>query len=231
MKLAMLCCVLCTQLAAQQAEDKPPPAAPAGNPYLAPAGLSPERLAAHIDKLRSKPKSIQARPGFAEALLDAADRILAAKAGDELQVTALVARFEGLAGQSAQGNQAAAEKLAELAADLRNDPRAPVAREARFHHLEAKIQNAGTPEESQELLAELKAFFTLEPPGERHLGLAADTVRLINSFKDEEAALAAYQEFGALFVKSDNRRVARLGAQMAEAAKEIQARLKAAEKP
>ncbi|MBI3466416.1 MAG: TlpA family protein disulfide reductase [Planctomycetes bacterium] len=223
-------CIACTPLIAQQPEDKQPPAAPAGNPYLAPAGSSPEQLAAHIEKLRSKPKSIQSRPGFAEALIDAADRILDAKAGDELQVPALVARFEGLAQQSAQGNQAAAEKLAEMAADLRNDPRAPVAREARFHHLEAKLDNAGNnPEEVQELLAELKAFFTLEPPGERHLRLAAETVRLINSLKDDAAALSAYQEFGELFAKSDNRRVARFGSEIAEAAKQIRARLEPVE--
>lgn len=220
----------CTVLNAQQPEDKQRPAPPAANPYLAPVDSTPEGLAAHIEKLRGKAKSIQSRPGFAEALIDAADRILAAKANDELQTTALLAKFEGLAQHTAQGNQAAAEKLAELAADLRNDPRAPVAREARFHHLEARLEKAGNhPEEVPELLAELKAFFTLEPPGERHLRLASGTVRLINRLKDDAAALTAYQEFGELFSKSDSRKVARYGGEIVEAAKQIKVRLEPVE--
>jgi len=221
-----LCCTLSI---AQQPEEKQSPP-PATNAYLAPADLSPEELAAHIEKLRAKSKSIQSRPGFAEALIDAADRILAAKANDELQTTALLAKFDALSQLTAQGNQPAAEKLAEMAADLRNDPRAKVAREARFHHLEARLEKAGdTPEEAQELLAELKAFFTLEPPGERHLRLSSGTVRLINRLKDDAAALAAYQEFGELFSKSDSRKVARYGGEILESAKQIRVRLEPVE--
>ena len=63
----------CAILLAQQPEDKQP-ATRASNPYLAPADASPAELAAHIEKLRAKPESIQARPGFADALIGVLNR-------------------------------------------------------------------------------------------------------------------------------------------------------------
>jgi peroxiredoxin len=117
-----------------------------------------------------------------------------------------------------------------MAVELRNDLRAKIAREARFHHLEARIDQAGdNPEELKSLLAELKAFFMLERPSERHLRLASGTVRLINLLKDDTAALKAYQDFGELFAKSDSRKVARYGGEIIESAKQIRQRLEPVE--
>ncbi|MCE9528252.1 MAG: redoxin family protein, partial [Planctomycetales bacterium] len=68
------------------------------NPYAAKPGLSSEKLVAYIEKMLDKPKSIQSRPGFAEAVVDACDRVLTANpaAKDAETLTAAEAKFETL---------------------------------------------------------------------------------------------------------------------------------------
>ncbi len=88
------------------------------NIYLAREGLSPEQLLDFIDRMKSKPKSIRSRPGFALAIMDAADRILASDADAATKSVAVIEKLTQLHERACQGDTAADGELAELAVSL-----------------------------------------------------------------------------------------------------------------
>lgn len=197
----------------------PDPAAPAEpqkteNLYLARDGLSAQELAAFIDKMQSKPKSIRERSGFAEALVDASDRILAAEKTDRRLIDlALLTKFDALRFLSARGDFKADEQLVKLAESLKSDPRQEIAEEAAFHLLEHRVVAADNlpVEDLPALLKEVKIFLESTDLTRRHLRLASATVRVINRLKDDSAAEKAYHDFGALFAASEDRELSRYG--------------------
>src|SRR5262245_24274524 len=87
------------------AADDPPPST--DNPYLAPADYTVPELVEFIQKMQEKPLSIRTRPGFDEAILDAAERVLATKPESKPESVALVARFDVLSRQSQAGDEKA----------------------------------------------------------------------------------------------------------------------------
>jgi len=217
--------VVCTTLALAcaawtiAAEDDTPPVD--SNPYAAREGLSPDELLAFVEKMESKPKSIRQRPGFMAAIVDAADRIVAAGAAEPTQVAALGSKLKALHFAAVHGDTKSDEQLAELAEQLVGDPRAAVAREAKFYDLERRVVAADDldPKALSALLAEVKGFLAEESLDETHLRLASATVRVINRLPDDEAAAVAYREFGALFAKSEDRELARYGRKIAKGTK------------
>src|SRR5687768_3050444 len=101
------------------------------NPYLAGEGLSATELADFLERMQRKPATIRSRPGFQEALLDAADRLLAAEPTEKQQTSALVVKFEVLRARATQGDQKAAAALEDLAVKFAADERPSVAQPAR----------------------------------------------------------------------------------------------------
>src|SRR5262245_51537558 len=184
-----------------RADDDPPPRN--DNPYLAPDDLSAEELARFLERMLSKPDTIRARPGFADAVVDATERLLALGGDDKLQASAILARFEALHFVACKGDDQADGKLMALAEQFQNDPRPDVAAAAQFHLLEKQSGQADamTPDDRAKLLDELKEFFSDRELTRRHLRLASNTVHVINLLEDKEAANAAFVEFGGLFAK------------------------------
>ncbi|MES1213356.1 MAG: hypothetical protein ABUL64_02110, partial [Singulisphaera sp.] len=122
-----------------RAEDAAgPAAAKTVNLYVARPGLSPEQLLDFIDRMKSKPKSLRSRPGFSLAILDAADRILAADAESALKTAATIEKLGELQYQAAHGDTACDEQIQGLIADLKGDPREKVAAEVHFLDLEQR---------------------------------------------------------------------------------------------
>jgi thiol-disulfide isomerase/thioredoxin len=201
------------------AGDDPPPAD--SNPYAARADLAPDELLAFIERMELKPKSIRRRPGFTSAIIDAADRIVAAGTDEKAQVAALASKLKALHFAAVNGDVKSDEQLAELAERLAADPRVPVAKAAKFYDLERRIVAAGDVDakELPTLLDEVKTFLLQETLDDAHLRLASATVRLINRLTDDDKAAQAYREFGAMFAKSDDRELARYGRQIAKGAK------------
>ncbi|HVC92439.1 MAG TPA: TlpA disulfide reductase family protein [Pirellulales bacterium] len=201
------------------AEDETP--SPEANPYAAREGLSPDELHAFVEKMESKPKSIRQRPGFMAAIIDAADRIVATDAAEPTQAAALGSKLKALHFAAVHGDTKSDEQLAELAEQLARDPRAAVARGAKFYDLERRVVAADglDPKAVPALLAEVQGFLAEESLDETHLRLASATVRVINRLPNDEAAAVAYREFGALFAKSEDRELARYGRKIAKGAK------------
>lgn len=183
------------------------------NPYLAGASLSRVELGKFLDTMRRKPDSIRQRPGFAAALVNAADRILSGGADDDLGAAALLAKFAALDDQAQQGDKAAGNSLLELATERQKDSRESIALEAQFHLLQRRAQDSAKLDDDElaELLKELKQFFGKAPLDNRHLNLASLTVGLVNRLDDDAAARSAYQQFGALWAKSKDPQLAKYG--------------------
>ncbi len=204
--------------AAAQAEPGTPDATT--NPYLPPADYTPEQLGKYLDKLLAKPESIRSRPGFREGVLDTAAKILAAKPGSvdvEFVEQALLAQFELFAHVAREGDAQVTQQLRELAEAHVNDERPAVAAAAQLRRLECRILY-GDPVDADlapELLAELKAYFEKSKLDTAHLRLASASVGLINLLPDREQAKKLYAEFGGLFAKSSDRRLARYGKSLA----------------
>lgn len=201
----------------ETAEQKTPKL-PDVNPYAPRADLSPLELTEFILKMQEKPLSIQQRTGFAEAIVIAADRILAAKATDKQQLIAISAKLEVLHRKAFDGDQAAEEQLNAAVDALAADQRPAVAKAVKFHQLERRvIAGEGlAPDKLAELLAEVQAYCEKETLEARHLRLASSVVRLINQLEDGDTREQHFKDFGNLFAKSSDKDLARYGKKLAK---------------
>jgi len=193
------------------------------NPYLAPADLSAAELAAFLREMQTKPKSIRQRPGFAAAMIDAAERLLEAaqsKSREELLIQAVLAKFATHHEQAVWGDRDSDARLAQLVETYGSHQDERIAAAVRFHRLEQEALAADKLEaqELPPLLEKLKQFFSSTHLDGRHLRLASTTVGIINRLEDDEQAATAYREFGALFRKSSNRRLSSYGKRIAAGA-------------
>lgn len=201
------------ETAADSATDAAP-AADDSNPYLAPADATAEELARFIEKSQGKTASIRRRPGFVEAIVDAADRLLAMQPAAEAEELAVLARFQALhflAVGKGDAAEAAAARLQVLSEEFQNDPRERVAREALLHRLEGRAAGASELEQADlpGLIEELTTFLAEETVTERHLRLASLTVGAANLLEDKEAAGAAFDKLSEILARSDDRKVVR----------------------
>ncbi len=183
------------------------------NVYAARPGLEPDELVDYIQKMQAKPKSIRERPGFTAAVVDAADRVLAAATGEEPKTTALLAKLDAWHQDSVRGRADSDRKLMKLIEELEADTRETVAKEVGFYRLEQKTLAAGTLADAElaPLIDEVKSFFADTLPEPRHARLASATVRLINRLPDEAEANAQAKALGELLAKSDDRTLSLYG--------------------
>lgn len=183
------------------------------NPYSAPAGLSPAELVDFIFDMQEKPKSIQARPGFAEAIVEAADQILQAETQDKFQIIAAESKVDVLHKKASLGDQQADRELMQFAAQMKDDRRERIAKQVQFLLLERKaIDVEQVPIDTvPELLDELKQFFAREKLTARHLRLASRTIAAVNRLDDSQAREQYFTEFGNLFAASSDKELARYG--------------------
>jgi thiol-disulfide isomerase/thioredoxin len=212
-------------LAADPKPAEPGTPDPNSNPYLAPTDYPTGELGRYLEKLLAKPETIRARPGYREAVLDTAERILAAdkSAVDAPAIEqALLAKLDTLAELVREGENDKLKELAELAEAHRADERDAVAAAARLRRLECRVMFAGPvgAELAPELLAELKEYFEGTSLESQHLRLASASVGLINLLPDREQAKKLYTDFGGIFAKSTDKKLARYGQKIAGGAEE-----------
>lgn len=186
------------------------------NPYLPRDGLSVMELIDFIFTMQDKPKSIQARPGFTEAIAVAADRILAADASDKQRVIAAKAKSEFLHQRACEGDEEADTRLAEFIEQMKDSPIKEIAAEVQFLSLEQRaLAVDDLPlEDVPALLEELTKFFTDEKLTDRHLRLASSAIHAVNRLEDIEQREEHFQELGGLYAKSESKTLARYGARL-----------------
>jgi thiol-disulfide isomerase/thioredoxin len=221
--LALL--LLFTGFATAEEEPAPAPDKPAAedNPYIPRDDLSTLELFELIERMKGLPKSLQGRPGFSDAIIVCADRILAASPDGTMRGYAMRAKMDGLQRgaiwNEAEGKREAAQKtLVELAQKCLNDQDKDVVHWAGFYLLEDKVIAADKldPEKLSAVLDEVRTFTEEEKLDNRHVRLASATVKLINKLPSEEAADKAYKEFGRKFANSTDDELHRYGDRIAE---------------
>ncbi|MEQ8788573.1 MAG: TlpA disulfide reductase family protein [Pirellulaceae bacterium] len=198
------------------------------NPYLAPPGSSEGELVEYLLDMADKPRVIQERPGFSDAVIEAAERMLAMDAKPNYKRLAILSKLRTLHRLAAFGDAKADERLADYVDELKEHEDAKVAAEVRFLRLErAAINCDDLPQEKvAELLAELKTFFEEEKRlEEQHLRIASNTVRAINRIDDDDAREKHFAEFGKLFAASPNKQLASYGKKLTKSPGEAESDL------
>ena len=185
------------------------------NPYSAKPGLKTDELVNYILKMLDKPKTIQARAGFAEAVAEACDRVLKADppAKDVEFFVAAESKFQVLHAKACNGDEEADKALNEFVKAMKADARPRIAREVEFFERERKVLDAAEApvEEIGPLLTELKQYLEKEKLAAKHLRLASSTVALVNRLEDGDAREKHFAELGAAFAKSSDKQLARYG--------------------
>ncbi|MEX2174915.1 MAG: TlpA disulfide reductase family protein [Pirellulaceae bacterium] len=193
---------------------------PVVNPYAAKPGLTAEQLAAYILKMQDKPQSIQSRPGFAEAVCEACNRLMAADpAPTEAQfLIAAEEKLQRLHKQACAGDAEADKLLASFVEKMAADTRPRLARQVAFFRQERKsLDGLESPlEKVPDLLKELLAYLSMEKLTARHLRLASSTVALINRLENPDEREKHFGEFGQTFAKSSDKELARYGRKLAK---------------
>lgn len=203
-----------TQTDEKEEKDKPAAAAEAAsNPYLAAPGLSAFDLVDYILDMQEKPKSIRRRPGFSDAVSEAADRVLASTKSDKLQVIAILGKCAILHERASLGDKKADTKLVAFLQTIKEDKREKVAQEVQFLLIERKlIEVDELPlEQVTTLLAEVKQYLANQKLSGRHLRLASSIVHAINRLEDDKQREGYFTDFGAIFSKSLDKQLAQYG--------------------
>lgn len=204
-------------LIVEESEAKPPAAE--ANPYLAKPDLSAAELTAWMLRMLDKPKTIQGRPGFSAAIVDACDRVLAAAdAKDSEKLLAIENKLAVLHRAACRDDATADSQLKEFVAALKDDTRPRVVREVAFFNQERKVLDAAemSSEDCVKVLSDLQAFYAKEKLAAKHLRMASGTVELINKLTDGDAREKHFAEFGNLFAKSSDKELARYGKKLAK---------------
>ncbi len=224
-KCGLLLLLACTELTHHSAQAEEPATAgnppKAENPYIPRKGMSTEDLQAYIQRLQEAPETIRNRPGFAEGIAIAAQRILDNEPKGSLRTYAIVNLLDALnQWADLDENQAADARLTELSEKYSDDADMKIAGIAKTYALQEKVLKADAIEESKlpELLNEVKQALAGKDLDGRNLRLASATVHIINKLKDDNEAKLKMKEFGTLFAASSDPTLSRYGKKLAGAA-------------
>jgi thiol-disulfide isomerase/thioredoxin len=221
--IAGLCLVSITGLLAEDAAPNAETTFAVDNPYVPRDDLSAFELFELIERMKGLPKSLQARPGFAEAIVICADRILGNEPSESMRAYALRAKMDGYQRgaiwiEEEAKREEAQKKLVELANKCSTDADKDVIHWAQFYLLEDKVLAADKlePEKLSPVLEDAKKFVKDEKLDNRHVRMASAIVRLINKVPSDDEADLAYKEFGKLFAASTDDELHRYGDRIAE---------------
>ncbi len=191
-----------------------------GNPYSAPADLDKLELVDYLFDMQDKVKTIRRRPGFAEAVLDASQRLLAMEASDKFHTIAADTACSILHEQAGLGNEELDKLLVAFVASLKDDPREQIQALVVFHQTEQRILNVDDLEwaEVAPLLDDTHAYLSKQELKEKHLRMAVAVVHAINQSDVFEIRVEQYKRFGELFTGSDFKRLAKYGQSIVKAA-------------
>jgi len=215
--------------AGDEISDKPAVAAKDGekpavegekNPYSAKPGLSAAQLEAWLEKMLDKPKTIQARPGFSDAVAEACDRLmkLEPKPSDSALLLAVETKLHILHQAACNGDEKADGQLQATVKEFENDERAKVTRLIAFYQAERKAIDGEelALDKVPERLTELQVYFEKEKLAAKHLRMASATVALINRLEDGDEREKQFEIFGNTFATSSDKQLSRYGKKIAK---------------
>lgn len=201
--------------------ETPPPDDPTlrealieSNPYLAAEELSASELVLYLLELADKPKSIQARSGFREAVVDAADRILAQSDKEKYRRIASQKKLNFIHRDARVGDEQAQAELIAFVEILEQDMPDLAREEIRFFRLEQ--QALQSDEADVDLIDRCCEYLSelAESLDGRHLRLASATVELVNRLPLEERE-PYFDRLSKALLTSSHREVAWYGKRLA----------------
>ena len=174
----------------------------------------------YLFDMQDKVSTIRNRPGFAEAVLEASQRLLAMDASDKFHLIAAETACSVLHEQAGLGNDELDQLLIRFVATLKEDPRKPIQAIVQFHQVERRILEVDELEwkDIETILNETHAYLNAETLQERHLRMAVAVVHAINQSDEFEVRAEQYQRFGKLFSGSEFKRLANYGKSIVKAA-------------
>jgi thiol-disulfide isomerase/thioredoxin len=187
------------------------------NPYLARKGMNPTQLVSYILKMEDKPTGLRKRPGFKEAIVDAADRVIQSDAPEKLVGIALEQKLRWMHVISMEDD--AEEKIQAMLKVARphlDHPQEGVRQWSEFIVLECEILDIDNIplEKVTPLLNRLEEFFAEANLDDHHLRLASSAIHAVNRI-DVESREEFFQSFGKSFQKSTSRKLASYGKKIA----------------
>ena len=188
------------------------------NPYLPRKGMPVEDLKAYIERMQEAPASIRDRPGFAEGMAVAAQRILDTNPQGSLRTFAVLTLLDSIhQWADVEESQKADDQLADLVKKYADDSDKKIADAAAFYAFEQRVLKAENLDNDKitALLDEIKKSLTGKQLDAKYLRLASATVKLINKIKDDNVATARFKEFGELFATSNDPDLSRYGKKLA----------------
>jgi thiol-disulfide isomerase/thioredoxin len=188
------------------------------NPYLPREDLSDLELLDFLFSMADKPKSIKHRPGYTDAVVVAADRMMKRDTKEKYQVIAAMEKFRVLHWDASFGNEKADKQLMEFVVSMKDDGREKIKNEVEFFQLERRVIDVDEAklEDVPVLLTELKTFYANAKLTDKHLRIASSTVHAINRLEDSEKREEHFKEFGGIFSESRDRELSRYGKKLAK---------------
>jgi len=193
------------------ASEEPAAEEPA-DPYALPEDGTPAELAEFIQKaLSSPPQNVGDRKKAMKAMLEAADKILDAKADDNQLRMAV--RVKIMFTMEAKELEALAEKLQKA-------EKPKLARQVRGAVLGRQLGQSmqGSREDVvknvKKLVGEIKTFLAEEPLDHETAGLAMNAARAAERTGDTQLAADTYTSFAKIFTASSNPKIAGMGKTM-----------------
>lgn len=211
----------------QAAKPAPAAKAPKADLFKVPAG-TPDEILAFVEKLgQQQPESDDAasvtafRKKLFTAVVQAADKILAAKANDEQAETAVQLKAQGLLALAGIGLPDAGKRLEAMPAELEKMKRPRLARQVKAILLSRRINGLvrGGPAELQALVADLKQYLGQQPQPD-DLELVISALEAAEGI-DPKLAAGYYTSLGKLLSASKNAEVASAGAKLQGAGRRL----------
>lgn len=196
------------------------------NPYAAPRGMTTAQLVDYIFDMEETPRTIQQRPGFCDAVIEAGERLIEKEKRGTYWRLGVLTKFKFLHAKALRDDKTADRQLVEFLSAMRDVEDRQIAKEVRFLSLERKVMKADEIPlaELPALLDELEQFFAGQRLSERHLRIASATIRAVNRLdsddKKEKEQFASQREsyfatFGEMFAKSSDKKLSRYGKKLA----------------
>jgi thiol-disulfide isomerase/thioredoxin len=212
---------------AKPAEEPAPPAKP--DPFAVPKG-TPEELLKYIEELKlARPSAdsgevvLEFRKKQFAALLEAAERILAAKPKDEQAKPAVQYKVIALGMLARLGDRNAEKKLEALPDELAKGGLPALAHDARIMVLAHRLQRTDPAdgEAMAKLATDVKACVGEGEPDRAAAGLAIQTAMAVEAGGDQPLAAKTYAALAKVLAKSQEREVTKLVALMQGAVRRL----------
>jgi thiol-disulfide isomerase/thioredoxin len=202
-------------------------AAQEADPLAVPKG-GPKELLAYLKRLEDlEPEKTdfdsvtRFRRTLAKNMIEASDRLLAAKPDEEQTQEAVKHKLGALTMLEEMGDAAAGEKLRALPAELRKAGLPKLAREAEAMVLSVRVEAAGEdPKQLAKLIEEVKQHLAGGPIGRAEVALAM-AVGGAAEESDQKLAAELYRDFARILAKAEDKEIAKLAARLEGAARRL----------